>query len=121
MSEETRFQGEMIRMMNLVIGKVTNLETSFSELKSDVAELKSDVAELKADVSVLKSDVIEIKSVQREHSEILREHSKTLKEHSSALSRLENKTDIIAEVVLKNENRITKLENTVEDLQKNIH
>jgi outer membrane murein-binding lipoprotein Lpp len=79
--------------MNIVIRKLDGLE--------------SDVSTLKSDVSTLKSDVSEVKLVQQEQNK--------------SLKRLEDKTDTIAKVVIKNDLRLTKLEKEVEDLRSSIH
>ncbi len=56
--------------LDLLLNKVTCLETDVAELKSDVTELKSDVAVLKSDVTMLKSDMIFVKAeLKRLHHE----------------------------------------------------
>lgn len=91
--EDERFKAEMMRLMGTVINKLDGLETDVSSLKTDVSSLKIDVSEIKA--------------VQ--------------KEHSQALKRLEAKTDSIAGTVINHENRLTKLEKDVSDLQGRVH
>lgn len=56
--QPSRFEGEMTRLMNVVIDKLgehdkrfDNLETRFDNLKKDVSEIKSDVKILKAQFS----------------------------------------------------------------------
>lgn len=83
------------------------LFTTLETLVSSVNRIQSDVSDLKTDVSDLKTDVKEIKV--------------TLNEHSQILSRLEAKTDSIAEKVMDHEIRLTKVEKNVEDLQGGVH
>ena len=90
------------------------LVTEVREVKSDVQNIKVDVQNIKVDVQNIKVDVQNIKTVQNEHSRILNEHSQ-------ALTRLEGKTDSIAEIVINNDKRLTNIEKEVEDLRSSIH
>ena len=93
-------------LASLVTG-VNAIQSDVRELKSDVIGLKSNVTELKSDVTGLKSDVKEIKQ--------------TLNEHSQIFVRLEFKIDSVADKVLDHENRLTKAEKNIEDIQSGIH
>lgn len=76
-------------------------------------ELFNKIATLVTGVQAIQSDVQEIKETQNEHSRILNEHSRILK-------RLDAKTGSIAETVMKNDNRLTVVENDVADLRTRI-
>lgn len=65
-------------------------ESQEKELFTTLATLVSGVNKIQTDVKGLKTDVEEIK-------ETLNEHSQILNEHSQILSRLDAKTDSIAE------------------------
>jgi uncharacterized protein YaaN involved in tellurite resistance len=65
-------------------------------------------------VQVIQTDVKEIKVTLDKHSQILEKHSKILE-------RLDAKTDTIAEKVMNHEARLTKVENTVEELRGGVH
>ena len=84
-------------------------------------ELFNKLATLVTGVQVIQTDVKEIKQTLNEHSRILDEHSQTLKEHSQILKKLDAKTDNIAETVIDHENRLTKAEKNIEELQSGIH
>ncbi len=72
-------------------------------------------------MQVIQTDVKDIKKVQKEHSQILNKHSQILDSHSQILERLDAKTDTIAEKVMNHEVRLTKVENTVEELRGGVH
>ena len=96
-------------------------ENQEKELFNILGTLVTEVREVKSDVQNIKVDVRNIKTVQDEHSRILNEHSRILNEHSQALTRLEGKTDSIAEIVINNDKRLTNIEKEVEDLRSSIH
>lgn len=50
------------QMLELILTKVTAIETDVSTLKSDVSTLKSDVNELRSDVNKLRSDVDKLRT-----------------------------------------------------------
>ncbi len=77
------------------------------QLFSTLETLVSSVNKIQSDVSGLKSDVQEIKEVQREHSQIL--------------TRLDAKTDSVAERVMDHEIRLTKVEKDVDNSRGGIH
>lgn len=82
------------------------LFTTLAALVTGVDAIQVDVKDLKFDVQVLKSDVREIKE--------------TLGEHSQMFSRLEAKTDSIAEVVIRNDKRLTVVENEIAQLKSEV-
>ena len=86
---------------------LATLVTGINKIQLDVQDLKTDVQGLNNDVQGLKTDVREIKE--------------TLNEHSVILKRLDAKTDNIAEIVMNHENRLTKSEKNIEELQGGIH
>ena len=90
---ENRFEAEMTRKIDLIIQKLGEYDTRFDSVDKRFDNLEKNVSE--------------IKSVQ--------------KEHSQSLKRLEDKTDSIAEVVVKHEIRITKAEQNIEDLRDGVH
>ena len=104
---ENRFEAEMTRKIDLIIQKLGEYDTRF-----DSVDKRFDSVDKRFDN--LEKNVSEIKSVQKEHSQ-------SLKEHSQSLKRLEDKTDSIAEVVVKHEIRITKAEQNIEDLRDGVH
>ena len=77
-------------------------------------ELFKTLATLVTGVQTIQTDVQEIKETQSEHSQIL-------DKHSQILERLDAKTDTIAETVMSHENRLTKAEKNVEELQGGVH
>lgn len=84
-------------------------------------ELFNILSTLVTEVRTIKSDVRDIKDTQTEHSQLLNGHSQILNEHSRILERLDAKTDVIAETVIKNDARLTNLEKDVEELKGAIH
>jgi chromosome segregation ATPase len=89
-------------------------ENQEKELFNILGTLVTEVREVKLDVQNIKVDVQNIKKIQDEHSRILNEHSQ-------ALTRLEGRTDRIAEIVINNDKRLTNIEKEVEDLRSSIH
>ena len=77
-------------------------------------ELFKTLATLVTGVQVIQTDVKEIKETQKEHSQIL-------DKHSQILERLDAKTDSIAEMVIRHENRLTNTEKNIEELQGGVH
>ena len=103
-------------------------ENQEKELFNTLAALVTGVNAVQSDVQVLKSDVQDIKitlnehsRILNEHSRILNEHSQTLNKHSQILSRLDAKTDSIAETVMTNDKRLTAVEKDVSNLRGGIH
>jgi archaellum component FlaC len=84
-------------------------------------ELFTTLATLVTGVNKIQTDVKEIKETLNEHSQILNVHSQILNEHSQILSRLDAKTDTIAEKVMNHEVRLTKTEKDIEELQGRVH
>ncbi len=77
-------------------------------------ELFNTLATLVTGVRTIQTDVREIKVTLNEHSQILNEHSQIL-------SRLDAKTDSIAETVMTNDKRLTAVEKDMSDLRGGIH
>ena len=84
-------------------------------------ELFNTLAALVTGVNIIQSDVKNIKITLDEHSVILNEHSEILNKHSQIFSRLDAKTDSIAETVMTNDRRLTVVEKDVVDLRERIH
>ena len=53
--------------LDLILSKMTDMQSDIGSLKADVATLKADVAGLKTDVAVLKTDM---ENVKKEISEL---------------------------------------------------
>ena len=53
--------------LDLILSKMTDMQSDIGSLKADVATLKADVAGLKTDVSILKTDM---ENVKKEISEL---------------------------------------------------
>ncbi|CAA9389670.1 MAG: hypothetical protein AVDCRST_MAG74-916 [uncultured Pyrinomonadaceae bacterium] len=103
-------------------------ENQEKELFNTLAALVTGVNVIQSEVKVIKTDIQEIKVTQDEHSRILNEHSGILNEHSGILNehsriltRLDAKTDSIAETVLNNDKRLTAVEKDVSNLRGGIH
>ncbi|CAN5487203.1 hypothetical protein BH10ACI1_BH10ACI1_06770 [soil metagenome] len=77
-------------------------------------ELFKTLATLVTGVQTIHTNVQEIKGTLNEHSQILNKHSQILE-------RLDAKTDSIAETVMSHENRLTKSEKNIAELQGGVH
>ena len=98
------------------------------ELFNTLAALVTGVNIIQSDVKNIKITLDEHSVILNEHSEILNkhsvilnEHSKILNKHSQILSRLDAKTDSIAETVMTNDRRLNVVEKDVVDLRERIH
>lgn len=60
-------------------------------------------------------------SILDQHSEILHKHSKILDEHSKKFDLLINRTDDIANTVMKNDKRLSAVEKDVAEIRGGIH
>ena len=49
-------------MLQVILQKVTGMETDISGMRVDIADLKSDVSELRSDVDDLKADMVGVKT-----------------------------------------------------------
>jgi chromosome segregation ATPase len=83
------------------------LVTAVEGVRSDVSELKSDVSELKSDVSGLKSDVSELKM--------------EMKATNRKLDTLSGQFNDVANMVIENNGRLTKVEFDVAEIKSNVH
>ena len=90
------------------------LFSTLATIVTEVRGLKSDVQEIRIDVQEIRTDVRDIKEVQSEHTRIL-------EEHSQILERLDAKTDSIAEVVMRNDKRLTAVEDEISNLRGGVH
>ncbi|GLC89044.1 hypothetical protein [Lysinibacillus piscis] len=70
-------------LFELVLQKVTSMETNMQEMKTDIKDLKEDVQVLKEDVKALKEDV----DVLKEDVKVLKEDVKVLKEDVKVLKK----------------------------------
>lgn len=87
--EETpknRFEGEMMRRMELVILKLGGFETRFDNLEKDVSQIKSDVK----DVSEIKSDVKVIKGQFNDVAVMAIEDNKRITKLESEVAELQS-------------------------------
>ncbi len=97
---ENKFEVEMMRRMELVILKLNGLETDVSGIKQEVSDIKQGVSGIKQEVSGIKQEV---------------------SKNSQKLDILSSQFNDVAVMAIKDNQRITKLEEKVEDLQSNIH
>ncbi|MEZ0537108.1 hypothetical protein ACAG39_07605 [Caldicellulosiruptoraceae bacterium PP1] len=80
-------------ILELILSKISNIESDVATLKNDVNVLKADVATLKNDVEILKSDVAALKSdveILKSDVATLKSDVSILKEESKELNRRMN-------------------------------
>jgi len=104
------------------------LFTTLATLVNGVRGIQSDVQDIKATQNEHSRILNEHSQTLNEHSRILNEHSQTLNEHSRILnehsrilSRLDAKTDSIAETVMVNDKRLIAVEKDVANLRGGVH
>jgi septation ring formation regulator EzrA len=88
----------------LVLGKLTNIETDVSVLKSDVSVLKSDVSVLKSNFSTMQSNVSSLQAGQSRLEDKLDSFRENQDGYNDALWKLSNQafhdiSDIKAEMI----------------------
>ena len=89
-------------------------ENQEKELFNTLAALVTGVNVIQSEVQEIKTDIRDIKETQNEHSQILNEYSRIL-------SRLDAKTDSIAETVITNDKRLIAVEKDVSNLRDGVH
>lgn len=95
---------EVIRLLHTVIGKVDGLATGLEKVEADVQVLKADVQVLKADVQVLKADVGRLETKMDGLDEKVNIFSGRFQD--------------VARVVIEDTQRVTGLENRVDNLER---
>jgi len=97
------------------------LFTTLATLVNGVNKIQIDVQEIREIVNEHSTILAEHSTILAEHSTILAEHSTILAKHSTILNRLDAKSDSIAETVINQEIRLTKVEKEVEELRSGVH
>ncbi|MEG0395774.1 MAG: hypothetical protein RR576_03370 [Oscillospiraceae bacterium] len=107
---------ETKEMLQLILNKVTTLETDMSTVKQDVSGLKQDLSTVKQDVSGLKQDV----SAVKQDVSGLKQDMSAVKQEVSDVKHLATKTAIVQEnevakkIQLVYENQMTVIEHNNE-------
>lgn len=94
---------------------------TLSSIVHGVNGLKSDMRDVKITLDKHSQILDRHSQILDEHSETLNKFGVTLQDHSSKLDLLTAKVDSIAEKVIENDVRLTKVEKAVEDIGGRVH